>query len=234
MLGHESARGWSSALRKSQTGKAEQAGIGALSLGLASALLTGGASAQTAQTTETSLAPVEVLSKSQKQKKKVGQKKAPPSETEGAAEPVAPITATNSEGSGSGVTPATGNTLQSGTGLSRLPGTYQDTPQIVNVVSQQQIQEQNLTTIDQALRTVPGVTVSIGEGNGGFNGDQFRIRGFDAKGDLYVDGLRDFGVYVRDSFAFEQVDVLRPIIRKLRHGHHRRRHQSSPEERPFG
>ena len=56
---------------------------------------------------------------------------------------------------------------------------------------------------------MPGVTVSIGEGNGGFSGDQFRIRGFDAKGDLYVDGLRDFGVYVRDSFAFEQVDILK-------------------------
>ncbi|HET6388560.1 TonB-dependent receptor [Hyphomicrobium sp.] len=210
MLGHESAQGWSSALVKSKTGKAEQAGLGALSLGIASALLAGGASAQTAEPAETSLPPVEVLSKSQKpKKKKVAQKKAPPSETEGLVEPSTPLPATSAEGSGSSVTPASGNTLQSGTGLSRLPGTYQDTPQIVNVVSQQQIQEQNLTTIDQALRTVPGVTVSIGEGNGGFNGDQFRIRGFDAKGDLYVDGLRDFGVYVRDSFAFEQVDVLK-------------------------
>ncbi|WP_052699183.1 TonB-dependent siderophore receptor [Hyphomicrobium sp. 99] len=208
MLGHESARGWS-AVGKSNSGKSEQAGLGALSLGVASAFLAGGASAQMAQTPETSLPPVEVVSKSQKQKKKVAQKKAPPSGTEGTANPVAPLPAASSEGSGSGVTPASGNTLQSGTGLSRLPGTYQDTPQIVNVVSQQQLQEQNLTTIDQALRTVPGVTVTVGEGNGGFNGDQFRIRGFDAKGDLYVDGLRDFGVYVRDSFAFEQVDVLK-------------------------
>ena len=39
---------------------------------------------------------------------------------------------------------------------------------------------------------MPGITVATGEGNGGMNGDQFRIRGFDAKGDVYVDGLRDF------------------------------------------
>ena len=140
MLGHELAQGWSSALVKSKTGIAEQAGIGALSLGLASALLAGGANAQTAEPAETSLPPVEVLSKQQKPKKKnAAQKKAPPSETAGFVEPSAPLPATSAEASGSSVTPASGNTLQSGTGLSRLPGTYQDTPQIVNVVSQQQI-----------------------------------------------------------------------------------------------
>ncbi len=56
---------------------------------------------------------------------------------------------------------------------------------------------------------MPGVTVAIGEGGGGMNGDQFRIRGFQAKGDIYVDGLRDFGAYVRDSFAYEQVEVIK-------------------------
>ncbi len=101
------------------------------------------------------------------------------------------------------------NTLQAGTGIGRLPGTVQDTPQTVNVVSQRTLQEQNVTTLDQALRNVPGITVAIGEGGGGMNGDQFRIRGFQAKGDIYVDGLRDFGVYVRDSFAYEQVQVIK-------------------------
>lgn len=101
------------------------------------------------------------------------------------------------------------NTLQAGTGLSRLPGTIQSTPQVVNVVPQQIIQQQNITTLEQALRNVPGVTVASGEGQGGFNGDQFRIRGFQAKGDIYLDGLRDFGVYTRDSFATEQVQVFK-------------------------
>lgn len=96
-----------------------------------------------------------------------------------------------------------------GTGLARLPGTLQDTPQTVTVISQETMQQQGVTTLDQALRNVPGVTVSIGEGGGGMNGDQFRIRGFQAKGDIYVNGLRDFGVYVRDSFAYESVEVFK-------------------------
>ncbi|MEO8300604.1 MAG: TonB-dependent receptor, partial [Rhizomicrobium sp.] len=40
-------------------------------------------------------------------------------------------------------------------------------------------------------------------------GDQFKIRGFDAKDDVYLDGLRDFGVYSRDSFNYEEVQVLK-------------------------
>ncbi|HEX2525428.1 MAG TPA: TonB-dependent siderophore receptor [Geminicoccus sp.] len=100
------------------------------------------------------------------------------------------------------------NTLRSATGIGRLPGTVQDTPQTIQVITGEVMQQQAVTSLDQALRNVPGVTVSSGEGNGGLNGDQFRIRGFDAKGDVYLDGLRDFGVYVRDSFNYEQVDVL--------------------------
>ncbi|MGE0119526.1 MAG: TonB-dependent receptor [Dongiaceae bacterium] len=101
------------------------------------------------------------------------------------------------------------NTLKTDSALDRLPGTVQDTPQVINVITPEVMEQQNVTTLDQALRNVPGVTVSIGEGNGGMNGDQFRIRGFDAKGDIYVDGLRDFGVYTRDAFNLEQVQVLK-------------------------
>jgi len=101
------------------------------------------------------------------------------------------------------------NALNATTGLARLPGTIQDTPQIVNVISQQTLQEQNVTTLEEALRNVPGVTQAIGEGNGGLNGDQFKLRGFEAKGDIYLDGLRDFGVYVRDSFNAEEIQVLK-------------------------
>lgn len=107
----------------------------------------------------------------------------------------------------SNLSPANTNVV--GTGLSRFPGNIQNTPQIVNVVSEQIMREQNVTTLDQALRNVPGVTVSAGEGNGGLQGDQFRIRGFSAQSDLYLDGLRDFGVYTRDAFATESVQVFK-------------------------
>jgi len=101
------------------------------------------------------------------------------------------------------------NSLQATTGLTRMPRRVQEIPQTVTVISQETLQQQGVTTLDQALRNVPGVTVNIGEGGGGQNGDQFRIRGFQAKGDIYVDGLRDFGVYVRDSFFMESVQVFK-------------------------
>ncbi|MCQ4158350.1 TonB-dependent siderophore receptor [Roseomonas sp. GC11] len=106
-----------------------------------------------------------------------------------------------------GAAPA--NTLQREVPIGRLPGTVQDTPQLINVVPREVMEQQNVTTLDQALRNVPGITSSIGEGNGGVNGDQFRIRGFAAQNDIYIDGLRDFGAYTRDAFTYEDVSVIK-------------------------
>jgi len=69
------------------------------------------------------------------------------------------------------------------------------------------LRQQGVTSLEQALRNVPGITIAIGEG-GTLAGDQFKIRGFDAKDDVYLDGLRDFGAYSRDSFNYEEVQVL--------------------------
>lgn len=94
------------------------------------------------------------------------------------------------------------------TGLSVLPTSVQDAPQQINVIGQAQLKTQGVNTLEQALRNVPGITIAIGEG-GTLNGDQFKIRGFDAKDDVYIDGLRDFGVYTRDSFNYQEVQVLK-------------------------
>lgn len=104
---------------------------------------------------------------------------------------------------------APANTLKRGNAINRLPGTVQDTPQTINVVPREVLEQQNVTTLEEALRNVPGITMSAGEGNGGVTGDQFRIRGFSAQNDIYVDGLRDFGAYVRDAFTYEDVSVLK-------------------------
>ncbi|NKE43158.1 TonB-dependent siderophore receptor [Roseomonas frigidaquae] len=100
------------------------------------------------------------------------------------------------------------NTLRGETGLGRLSGPIQSIPQTIQVVPREVLQQQNVTTLEQALRNVPGITSSVGEGNGGVNGDQIRIRGFNAQNDLYVDGLRDFGTFRRDAFTFEEVQAL--------------------------
>ncbi|WP_259654512.1 TonB-dependent receptor [Gluconacetobacter dulcium] len=101
------------------------------------------------------------------------------------------------------------NTLHEPTGLSRMPQDVLHTPQQINVVPQALMKQQNVKSLDEALRNVPGVTSSIGEGAGGMNGDQFLIRGFQAQNDIYEDGLRDFGVYSRDAFNLETVSVIK-------------------------
>lgn len=204
-LGEEMTRGWTLA------GTGADASLGAVTLGVATVLLANGASAQQqAKEEATPLPPLEVTAKKAAAKKKpVAKKQAQP-----VSPAPAPVAAQSDEPSpdqaqNEAFTPGSGNSLQAGTGIGRLPGSVQDQPQVVNVIPQQQLRQQNTTSVEQALRNVPGVTVAIGEGGGGFNGDQFRIRGFEAKGDLYLDGLRDFGVYVRDSFATEEVQVLK-------------------------
>jgi len=101
------------------------------------------------------------------------------------------------------------NTNAAAVSSSRLPGSVRDVPQTVNVIPEKILTQQNVTTLEQALKNVPGITVAVGEGRGGMQGDRFRIRGFETLGDTYRDGLRDFGAYVRDSFNMEQVEVFK-------------------------
>src|SRR4030095_4800045 len=84
--------------------------------------------------------------------------------------------------------------LDHDTDISALQTTIQDTPQAISVIDAAQLKAQGVTSLEQALRNVPAITIAIGEG-GTLNGDQFKIRGFDAKDDVYIDGLRDFGAY---------------------------------------
>ena len=81
-------------------------------------------------------------------------------------------------------------------------------PQTITVVPQAVIQEQGATTLRDVLRNVPGISIQAGEG-GVPAGDNLSIRGFNARTDLFIDGVRDIGGYSRDSFNFEQVEVVK-------------------------
>lgn len=102
-----------------------------------------------------------------------------------------------------------GNTNSQTLNISRMPGSVRDTPQTITVIPQELIKQQRAFTLDQVLSNVPGITLSTGEGAGGLNGDQFRIRGLQARQDIYTDGLRDFGTYTRDVFNTESVEVIK-------------------------
>ena len=102
-----------------------------------------------------------------------------------------------------------GNTNEAPTGIARLPDTVKETPKTIFVIPREILDQQQTTSLEQALKNVPGITISAGEGNGGQSGDQFRIRGLSAKGDVYLDGMRDFGAYRRDSFNTDSVEVIK-------------------------
>jgi len=92
------------------------------------------------------------------------------------------------------------------TSIAKYSEPLRDTPQTVNVVGQQLMAQQNNTTLRDALRNVAGISIAAGEG--GAQGDNLTIRGFSARNDLYIDGMRDFGSYYRDPFNLEEVDVV--------------------------
>jgi catecholate siderophore receptor len=81
-----------------------------------------------------------------------------------------------------------------------------DTPRSVTVIPQQVIKDTNALTLQDALRTVPGITMGAGEG-GNPQGDRPFIRGFDAQSDTMIDGVRDTGAQTREIFAVESVEV---------------------------
>ncbi len=84
-----------------------------------------------------------------------------------------------------------------------------DVPQSVTVVPKALIEQQNATSLRDVLRNVPGISMQAGEGGGGPGGDFLSIRGFNARNDVYIDNIRDFGGYSRDPFNFEQVEVVK-------------------------
>lgn len=81
-----------------------------------------------------------------------------------------------------------------------------DTPRSVTVIPQQVLKDTAATSLQDALRTVPGITFGAGEG-GNPQGDRPFIRGFDAQGDTYIDGVRDTGAQSREIFDIESIEV---------------------------
>ena len=83
-----------------------------------------------------------------------------------------------------------------------------DTPKTVIVLPSQVIEESGSTSFVEALRMVPGITFGAGEG-GNPQGDRPFIRGFDAQGSTYIDGIRSVGGQSREIFAIEQIEVVK-------------------------
>lgn len=83
-----------------------------------------------------------------------------------------------------------------------------NTPRSVTVLTKDLLEDKNATALKEVARTTAGVTLGTGEGGNAF-GDRFFIRGFDARNDIFVDGIRDPAVSIRENFFTEQVEILR-------------------------
>ncbi len=83
-----------------------------------------------------------------------------------------------------------------------------DTPKTITVITDETLHDLGAKSFRDLFRSQPGITLGTGEGGNAF-GDRIFIRGFDARNDVYVDGVRDPGVGSRETFAVQQIEVLK-------------------------
>ena len=93
-----------------------------------------------------------------------------------------------------------------GNTITKLPKNLMDISQSVTVLNKPLLQAQGVSSLADALRIVPGIT--IGGAEGGQIGNNINLNGFTARTDIYLDGFRDRGQYYRDTFALDEVEVL--------------------------
>lgn len=84
----------------------------------------------------------------------------------------------------------------------------QDTPQTIQIITNDLFNQQGATNLTEALRNSPGVgTFFVGENGNTATGDTLYMRGFDSSSSIFVDGVRDLGSVSRDVFNVEQIEV---------------------------
>ncbi|WP_448948000.1 TonB-dependent receptor [Lautropia mirabilis] len=98
-----------------------------------------------------------------------------------------------------------GYTTPDATSGTKTNAPLRDVPQTINVVPARVLEDQHVNSMQDALKNVPGVSFSHGDGQR----DQVSIRGFSAIADQYVDGFRDDALYFRDLSNIERVDVIK-------------------------
>lgn len=79
-----------------------------------------------------------------------------------------------------------------------------DTPQAVQVLTRDQIEDQAMQGLSEAVRYMPGVGMAQGEGHR----NAPIMRGVSSTANFFVDGLRDDVEYFRDLYNIERVEAL--------------------------
>src|SRR5690349_8142472 len=80
-----------------------------------------------------------------------------------------------------------------------------DIPQALTTITSRQIEDQQLRSIGELLKYVPGASYGGGEGNR----DTLVLRGNSSTADFFLDGVRDDVQYFRDFYNVDRVEVLK-------------------------
>ena len=91
---------------------------------------------------------------------------------------------------------------------SKLPISIFENPQNIQVVPRSLLADQGALKLDDVLKNVAGVTP------GGYysNWDYYRIRGFDAAFNTFIDGLRHHSGMGEELFGLEQVEIVKQTV----------------------
>lgn len=107
------------------------------------------------------------------------------------------------------VTDTAGTSLKTDTApSSKFTAPLIDTPKTVQVINEEVIRQTGSTSLAEALRTSPGITFGAGEG-GNPVGDRPFLRGSDAQGSIFVDGMRDIAARSREVYNIESIEVIK-------------------------
>ncbi|MFA5630412.1 MAG: TonB-dependent siderophore receptor [Porticoccaceae bacterium] len=83
-----------------------------------------------------------------------------------------------------------------------------DTPKSVTVITEELMRDRGATSLQDVLRTTPGITLGSGEG-GTPTGDRPFVRGYEASTDIFIDGVRDYARGSHEIFNLESVEVIK-------------------------
>ena len=90
--------------------------------------------------------------------------------------------------------------------LAKMTEATLNTPQTIETVSQDLMRDRGEVFFNDALRNVSGA--SLGAGESSWQGSNVSIRGFNARNDMFLDGMRDFASYYRDPFNLDEIQVV--------------------------
>lgn len=98
-----------------------------------------------------------------------------------------------------------GYSMDDGSTGTKTPTPLIEVPQTITFLTEDQLEDQAIRQLGDALRYVPGISMETGEGHR----DEIFIRGQETTADFYLDGLRDDAQYYRSLYNVERIEILK-------------------------